>query len=60
MNNVVMFPNPAGPFPKRKSFFAKPQEKGRSMHNFLFRSYDLIVESSEAELLRDVRLDTQG
>lgn len=28
------------------------------MHTFVFRSYDLIVESDEAELLRDVRLDT--
>jgi hypothetical protein len=29
-----------------------------SMHTFLFRSYDLIVESDETELLRDVCLDT--
>jgi hypothetical protein len=28
------------------------------MQTFLFRSYDLIVESDEAELLRDVCLDT--
>jgi hypothetical protein len=32
--------------------------RGRSMHTFVFRSYDLIVESDEAELLRDVCLDT--
>jgi hypothetical protein len=32
--------------------------RGRSMQTFLFRSYDLIVESDEAELLRDVCLDT--
>ena len=27
------------------------------MHTFLFRSYDLIVESDEADLIRDVKLD---
>ncbi len=27
------------------------------MHTFLFRSYDLIVESDEADLIRDVCLD---
>jgi hypothetical protein len=28
-----------------------------SMHTFVFRSYDLIVESNEADLIRDVCLD---
>jgi len=27
------------------------------MHTFLFRSYDLILESDEADLIRDVCLD---
>ena len=31
---------------------------GANMHTFLFRSYDLIVESDEAELVRDVCRDT--
>jgi len=30
---------------------------GVNMHTFLFRSYDLIVESDEADLIRDVCLD---
>jgi len=31
--------------------------KQASMHTFVFRSYDLIVESNEADLARDVSLD---
>ncbi len=30
---------------------------GRNMHTFVFRSYDLIVESDELDLLRDVCFD---
>jgi hypothetical protein len=30
---------------------------GPNMHTFVFRSYGLIVGSSEADLVRDVRLD---
>lgn len=30
---------------------------GRNMHTFVFRSYNLIVESEEADLVRDVSLD---
>lgn len=30
---------------------------GRSMHTFVFRSYDLIVQSDEADLIRDVCFD---
>ncbi|MGY4409132.1 hypothetical protein ACVWW4_000868 [Bradyrhizobium sp. LB7.1] len=30
-----------------------------NMHTFVFRSYDLILASSEAELVRDVRCDTR-
>ena len=31
--------------------------RGRNMHTFLFRSYRLIVESGEADLVRDVAYD---
>ena len=30
----------------------------RNMHNFVFRSYSLIVEAPEADLVRDVRINT--
>lgn len=30
---------------------------GPNIHTFVFRSYDLIVESDEADLVRDVCLD---
>ncbi|CCE06462.1 hypothetical protein BRAS3843_1730031 [Bradyrhizobium sp. STM 3843] len=33
------------------------KQHGPSMHTFLFRSYDLIVGSTEADLARDVRAD---
>ena len=33
------------------------RRSGRSLHTFVFRSYDLIVESAEADLLRDVCFD---
>ncbi|MCK1287087.1 hypothetical protein IVB41_24570 [Bradyrhizobium sp. 44] len=36
---------------------ARPNRRRPNMHNFLFRSYDLIVASSEADLMRDVRCD---
>jgi hypothetical protein len=33
------------------------RRSGRSMHTFVFRSYTLIVESAEADLMRDVCFD---
>jgi Mg2+ and Co2+ transporter CorA len=33
------------------------RRKSASMHTFCFRSYDMIVESDEADLVRDVSLD---
>lgn len=33
------------------------RRSGRSMHTFVFRSYTLIVESDEADLMRDVCFD---
>jgi hypothetical protein len=54
-NNVITFPEPAGLFPKRRS--RENVRNGSNMHTFLFRSYDLIMESDEADLIRDVCLD---
>ena len=34
------------------------RRSGRNMHTFVFRSYSLIVEAPEADLVRDVRIDT--
>lgn len=68
-SNVVTFPSGGGrpasnvrewqnPSFIRAAGTARPgyQRSGRpNMHTFVFRSYDLIVTSSEADLLRDVR-----
>jgi hypothetical protein len=59
-DNVITFPEPAGRFPKRRTIpvTSEPDVRNRSnMHTFLFRSYDLIVESDEADLVRDVCFD---
>ena len=53
-NVVALFRNE----PKRRKKHSGYTRRGGNMHTFVFRSYDLIVESDEAELLRDVRLDT--
>jgi hypothetical protein len=63
MSNVFTFPV-AG---SRRAPEAEPPElepradgrrrSSRSMHTFVFRSYDLIVQSTEAELQRDVGFD---
>jgi hypothetical protein len=55
MSNVVKFPEPARLFPKRRS--RENVRNGSNMHTFLFRSYDLIVQSDEADLVRDVSFD---
>jgi hypothetical protein len=52
MNNVVEFPKPGRLSPKRRS--RENVRHGPNMHALLFRSYDLIVESDEADLVRDV------
>src|ERR1700738_435170 len=54
-DNVIAFPEPARLFPKRRS--RENVRNGSNMHTFLFRSYDLIVQSDEADLVRDVCLD---
>ncbi|WP_407160171.1 hypothetical protein [Bradyrhizobium sp. STM 3557] len=47
----------AEPIPSR-STLRKPYERGGpSMHTFAFRSYDMILESDDTDLVRDVRLD---
>jgi hypothetical protein len=52
-NVVVAFPSKQRPRRDRKPY----ENRGANMQTFLFRSYDLILESDEADLLRDVRLD---
>ena len=61
MSSILTFP---GSSPKRRETTAGAQpnyEEGRkernTMHSFLYRSYDLIVESDDADLIRDVGLD---
>jgi hypothetical protein len=48
-------------FPKRKSSRRRPYKyfggDGSNMRKFAFRSYDTIVESDDADLLRDVCSD---
>ena len=61
-DNVITFPEPAGLFPKRRTIPVTSESRenvrnGPSMHTFLFRSYDLIVQSDEADLVRDVCFD---
>jgi hypothetical protein len=61
-DNVITFPEPAGLFSKRRTIpvTSKSHENvrnGPNMHTLLFRSYDLIVQSDEAELVRDVCFD---
>jgi hypothetical protein len=58
-DNVITFPEQTGLFPKRKPFVAtaEPEEKGPNLQRLLFRSSSLIVESNEADLVRDVCID---
>jgi DUF1365 family protein len=58
-DNVITFPEPAGLFSKRRTIPVtskshKNVRNGPNMHTLLFRSYDLIVQSDEADLVRDV------
>ena len=60
IDNVITFPEPAGLFPKRRTIpvTSEPHVRNRrNMQTFVFRSYDLIVESDEADLVRDVCFD---
>ena len=58
---LVPFPRKRVPEPvqRHRRTLRKPyyERGGPSMHTFVFRSYDLIVESDEADLIRDVGLD---
>lgn len=44
--------------PEPQKLFPGRLRRYPSMHTFVFRSYDLIMASSEADLVRDVRCDT--
>jgi hypothetical protein len=49
--SVIEFPNVG---PRHRALRRARAQNGQNMHTFLFRSYDLIVESEEADLVRDV------
>lgn len=66
-SNVLTFPArpPSNVRPVNLSFdyqptpagSAHPERRRANMHTFVFRSYDLILTSPEADLVRDVRFD---
>jgi hypothetical protein len=51
---VIDFPNASH---RRRALSRTRACDGPNMHTFLFRSYDLIVQSDEADLVRDVCFD---
>jgi hypothetical protein len=51
---VIDFPSASH---RRRALHRTRARNGQSMQTFVFRSYDLIVESDEADLVRDVSLD---
>jgi hypothetical protein len=56
-DNVITFPEPAGLFPKRRTIPVTSERdvrRGPNMQRLVFRSSHLIVESDEADLVRDV------
>jgi hypothetical protein len=53
-NNVIAFPEKSSLFPKRRSREYVRNER-KSVHTF--RSYNLIVQSNEADLISDVGFD---
>ena len=53
-DNIIGFPNAS----RRNRTLPRARAQDRkNMQTFLFRSYDLIVESNEADLVRDVCLN---
>jgi hypothetical protein len=59
-DNIFTFPGLSPKRARTNPVFSEPQEEARNgpnMHTFLFRSYDLILESDEADLVRDVCFD---
>ena len=57
--DIVTFP---GSSPNRRKTTSRTERQkrvpgGPNMQTFVFRSYDLIVESNEADLIRDVSFD---
>jgi hypothetical protein len=63
MSNILTFPRmlPASNIGELHNIsFGNGRARPRAnMHTFVFRSYDLIVASSEADLIRDVHRDTR-
>jgi hypothetical protein len=66
MSNILTFPGngPASNVPELSNpsftgrrWSSRPDRKKAMHHTFVFRSYELIVASPEAELIRDARLD---
>jgi Mg2+ and Co2+ transporter CorA len=59
MSNIVEFPITDKPSVshRRRAVHRTRDRNGPNMHTFLFRKYDLIVESDEADLVRDVCFD---
>jgi hypothetical protein len=53
---IIQFSTAARASPKRGRS-RENVRNGPSMQTFVFRSYDLIVESNEADLIRDVSFD---
>jgi hypothetical protein len=52
--SVIDFPSAIH---RRRAVHRTRDRNGPNMHTFLFRKYDLIVESDEADLVRDVCFD---
>jgi hypothetical protein len=58
-NNVVKFPGAQQDTRQLKTSRGDDRERAPNMHTVLFRSYDLIVEADEADLVRDVGFDIE-
>ncbi|PJG56619.1 hypothetical protein CVM73_03455 [Bradyrhizobium forestalis] len=65
MSNVIAFPRggcvlrPSNVTPIEVRVERGRRRTGPNMHTFVFRSYELILASSEADLVRDVRFDLE-
>jgi hypothetical protein len=56
-NNVITFSKKGSPFPKRGRSRRAKYVRNERAWTHTFRSYNLIVESDEADLVRDVCFD---
>jgi hypothetical protein len=58
MNNIVTFPGTPPPARKRRAKYgSRPCCQQINMHTALFRSRETILQSDEADLVRDVCFD---